>query len=124
MLCFFCYNAAQQLSANKRKNTRNVFTLHSTRKVFARGRVKHKKMEMKRWDGEKEGERILKMNGRAERTASKLYNECLSLASMMDESGMVFVTIATFLNRLLFLGLERGFVSCVEPATVLPYSCH
>ena len=38
------------------------------------------------------------MNGRVERAASigKLYNECLSLASMMDESGMVFVTNAIF----------------------------
>lgn len=32
-------------------------------------------------------------NGRAERAAStgKLYNECRSLATVMDESGMVFV---------------------------------
>lgn len=42
------------------------------------------------------------MNGRAERAASigKLYNECLSLASMMDESGMVFVTNAIFFESL------------------------
>lgn len=38
------------------------------------------------------------MNGRAERAASigKLYNECLSLATVMDESGMVFVMNAIF----------------------------
>lgn len=37
-----------------------------------------------------------KQNGRAERAAStgKLYNECLSLATVMDESGMVFVMSA------------------------------
>lgn len=42
------------------------------------------------------------MNGRAEQAASigKLYNECLSLASMMDESGIVFVTNAIFFESL------------------------
>lgn len=38
----------------------------------------------------------------AEQAASigKLYNECLSLASMMDELGMVFVTNAIFFKSL------------------------
>lgn len=42
------------------------------------------------------------MNGRAEWAASigKLYNECLSLASMMDESRMAFVTNAIFFESL------------------------
>lgn len=42
------------------------------------------------------------MNGRAERAASigKLDNECLSLASMMDEWRMVFVTNAIFFESL------------------------
>lgn len=51
------------------------------------------------------------MNGRAERAASigKLYNECLSLASMMDESGIVFVTNAIFFESLCcFLVQSKG----------------
>lgn len=42
------------------------------------------------------------MDGRAEWAASigKLYNECLSWAGMMDESGMVFVTNAIFFESL------------------------
>lgn len=53
------------------------------------------------------------MNGRAERAASigKLYNECLSLASMMDESGMVFVTNAIFFESLCCL-LVQGKALC------------
>lgn len=43
-----------------------------------------------------------KMNGQAEGAASmgKPDNECLSLASMMDEWGMVFVTNAIFFESL------------------------
>lgn len=53
------------------------------------------------------------MNGRAERAASigKLYNECLSLASMMDEWGMVFVTNAIFFESLCCF-LVQGEASC------------
>lgn len=52
--------------------------------------------------GGKAGEGLKKMNGRAEQAASigKLYNECVSLASMMDESGIVFVTNAIFFESL------------------------
>lgn len=51
---------------------------------------------------EKARESLKKMNGRAEQAASigKLYNECVSLASMMDEPGIVFVTNAIFFESL------------------------
>lgn len=53
------------------------------------------------------------MNGRAEQAASmgKLYNECLSLASMMDELGTAFVTNAIFFESLCCL-LVQGKGSC------------
>lgn len=58
------------------------------------------------------------MNGRAERAASigKLYNECLSLASMMDESGIVFVTNAIFFESLCCFPVQGKGVCCAEPA--------
>lgn len=55
------------------------------------------------------------MNGRAEQAASigKLYNECLSLASMMDEWGMVFVTNAIFFESLGCLPVQENGMSAV-----------
>lgn len=57
---------------------------------------------------EREGEGSKKMNGQAEVAASigKLDNECLSLASMMDEWGMVFVTNAIFFESLCCFPVE------------------
>lgn len=63
------------------------------------------------------------MNGRAERAASigKLYNECLSLASMMDESGMVFVTNAIFFESLCcFLVQGKGSCAVLNQLECLP----
>lgn len=56
------------------------------------------------------------MNGRAELAASigKLYNECLSLASMMDEWGIVFVTNAIFFKSLCCFPVQ-GEASCAAP---------
>lgn len=55
------------------------------------------------------------MNGRVEQATSigKLYNECLSLASMMDERGMVFVTNAIFFESLCCFPVQ-GRASCAE----------
>lgn len=59
-----------------------------------------------------------KMNGQAEGAASmgKPDNECLSLASMMDEWGMVFVTNAIFFESLCCFPAEgRGRLAARPP---------
>lgn len=75
------------------------------------------------WRAGKGKEGLQKMNGRAERAASigKLCNECLSLASMMDESRMVFVTNAIFFESLCRFPV-RASASCsvLKPARASP----
>lgn len=126
MHCLLCYTAAQHLSVHRRREgkRRNSFTPCCKHTENAKEGVRGKKMEMESGDVERERERgPKKMNGRAERAASigKLYNECLSLASMMDESGMVFVTNAIFFESLCCFPVQgRALCCCAEPARASP----
>lgn len=107
MHCLHCCAAAQHLSVQRaRAETREAHSRGFTHADMTAGRVSCEKMEKrgakKEGEGKKEVRWVRKMNGQAEGAASmgKLDNECLSLASMMDEWGMVFVTNAIFFESL------------------------
>lgn len=111
MHCLHCYAAAQHLSAARRKsrNKRGFVraTLLAHRYHSGLRKDGEEGGDVEEGEGNKRvrwgwGEGSKKMNGQAEGAASmgKLDNECLSLASMMDEWGMVFVTNAIFFESL------------------------
>lgn len=110
MHCLHCYAAAQHLSVHcARAETRGARSRGVTRTDITARRVSCEKMEKRGIKRKGRGEKIVrwgegskKMNGQAEGAASmgKPDNECLSLASMMDEWGMVFVTNAIFFESL------------------------